>query len=173
MKMSADKVEQSQRAVPVAVTVVATVEPPPRPPSPPADPAPPAESLGPVQCVVTAPTPRSGSPEEDSDQEKLFPITSCSSATEDDGEVVGTGGTGWTDNEHPTGWLFLLSGNFRKLPANVRNVAQRFDVRQMFGNCRQLLFGSWAPLPIDAFNTADLSVACMQCHDAYVYMYTI
>ena len=103
MKMSSDKVEQYQSAVPVAVTVVATVEPPPRPPSPPADPAPPAESLGPVQCVVTAPTPRSGSPGEDSDQEKLFPITSCSSATEDDGEVVGTGGTGWTDNEHPTG----------------------------------------------------------------------
>merc|ERR1719500_1704567 len=68
-----------------------------------AAPAAPAESLGPVQCVVTAPTPRSGSPEEDSDQEKLFPITSCSSANEDDGEVVGTGGTGWTDNEHPTG----------------------------------------------------------------------
>ena len=107
MKMSSDKVEQYQSAVPVAVTVVATVEPPPRPPSPPAPvqtaaPAAPAESLGPVQCVVTAPTPRSGSPEEDSDQEKLFPITSCSSATEDDGEVVGAGGTGWTDSEHPT-----------------------------------------------------------------------
>ena len=103
MKMSSDKVDQYQSAVPVAVTVVATVEPPPRPPSPPAPPAvPPAESLGPVQCVVTAPTPRSGSPEEDSDQEKLFPITSCSSATEDDGEVVGAGGTGWTDTEHPS-----------------------------------------------------------------------
>ena len=103
MKMSSDKVDQYQSAVPVAVTVVATVEPPPRPPSPPAPPAvPAAESLGPVQCVVTAPTPRSGSPEEDSDQEKLFPITSCSSATEDDGEVVGAGGTGWTDTEHPS-----------------------------------------------------------------------
>ena len=107
LKMSSDKVEQYQSTVPVEVTVVATVEPPPRPPSPPT-PAAPTESLGPVQCVVTAPTPRSGSPEEDSDQEKLFPITSCSSATEDDGDVVGAGGTGWTDSEHPTntggGW---------------------------------------------------------------------
>ena len=118
MKMSSDKVEQYKSTVPVEVTVVATVEPPPRVASPPAtapEPAPAtapapgpapgasqAESLGPVQCVVTAPTPRSGSPEEDSDQEKLFPVTSCSSATEDDGEVIGGGGTGWTDSEQGT-----------------------------------------------------------------------
>ena len=103
MKMSSDKVEQYQSAVPVEVTV--TVEPAPARPAPPVH-AVPVTSLGPVECVVTAPTPRSGTPEEEEEEPKLFPVTSCSE-TEEEGGVVGATGTGWTDSEQAApggGW---------------------------------------------------------------------